>query len=258
MWFIASFWVAGWVWPGVQAPGAAGEESAARIDAVLTQLEKRSDGLKDIRCQVRFVEDDRINLTKLVKTGRLLFQIAEPNPKFLIHFQKTEVDGVVGKQEWYLFDGQWLHQGLERLQQVTRQEIARPDEKIDLFDLEKAPFPLPFGQKKQTILRNFEVALAPPAPGDPPNTDHLVCTPKPGSAMDRKYEKLEFFVNQNLHLPVRIVITKNEGQEVNTAEFPDLSDKSLNNGVTGRDFARPEAWKKYTEVVEELVRVEGK
>ncbi len=233
-------------------PGAENE----RIDDILTRLEKRSDGLRDIRCQVRFVEDDRINLSKLAKTGRLLFLITEPNPQFMIHFDRTEVDGVVGKQEWYLFDGQWLFQGLERLQQVTKQEITKPGEKIDLFDLEKAPFPLPFGQKKETILRNFMVTLASPAPGDPANTDHLVCIPKPGSAMERKYDKLEFFVLRDLHLPLRIVVTKNDGQEVNTADFPDLSEKSINTGLGRKDLAKPDAWKKYTEVVEELVPVD--
>ena len=44
-----------------------------RVDEVLTRLQNRSDGLKDIRCDVTFVEDDRINLTKRKKSGRILF-----------------------------------------------------------------------------------------------------------------------------------------------------------------------------------------
>ena len=235
-----------------EAPSKPTSASQARIDEILTQLERRSDGLTDIRCKVKFVEDDRINLTKRVKIGRILFLISQPNPHFLVHFEKTEVDGILGKQEWYLFDGRWLYEALERIRQITKREIARPGEKVDLFDLEKAPFPLPFGQKKDKILRNFDVTLVSPAPNDPPKTDHLVCIPKSGSAMDRKYDKLEFFVRRDVHLPSRIVVTKNDGLEINTAEFQDLSEGSINTGVTKKEFQRPSAWKKYKEVVEPL------
>lgn len=250
-----------WGWtliPFVAATAAASQEVAvrpgdARIDEILTQLQHRSDDLKDIRCEVRFVEDDRINLTQRTKFGEILFLMTKPNPHFLIYFQKTETDGVLGKQEWYLFDGQWLYQAVERTAQVTKQEVARPDKEFDLFDLEKAPFPLPFGQKRETILRNFDVTLAPPAPGDPPNTDHMICIPKADSRLYRKYEQLNLFVHRDIHLPSRIVVTKNDGLEINTADFPDLSEKSINAGVKPKDFEKPAAWKKFKEVVEELV-----
>lgn len=225
----------------------------SRVDEILTQLQHRSDDLKDIRCEVRFVEDDRINLTQRTKFGEILFLMTKPNPHFLIHFQKTETDGVLGKQEWYLFDGQWLYQAVERTAQVTKQEVAQPDKEFDLFDLEKAPFPLPFGQKRETILRNFDVALVPPAPGDPANTDHLICIPKADSRLYRKYERLDLFVHRDIRLPSRIVVTKNDGLEINTADFPDLSEKSINAGVKSKDFEKPAAWKKFKEVVEELV-----
>lgn len=226
--------------------------SQDRIDDILTKLQKRSDGLKDICCKVRFVDDDRINLSKRTKYGTILFLITQPNPHFLIHFDKTAVDDVLGKQEWYLFDGRWLYEVLERIEQVTKREIAREGDKVDLFDLERAPFPLPFGQKKDTILRNFDVTLRPPASDDPPNTDHLVCVPKPDSTMHGKYDRLEFFVRKDIHLPSRVTVTKNGGLEINTADFPDLSAGSINAGVSKKDFARPAAWKKYNEVVEEL------
>jgi len=255
---ILFLWLSGWPQLLIEEPtGGEPTDSAItaaqeRINEILTHLEVRSGGIKDIRCKVVFVEEDRINLSKRTKVGQILFLITEPNPLFLIHFSKTEADGLLGKQEWYLFDGRWLHEVLERIEQITKREIVRPGEKIDLFDLEKAPFPLPFGQKKEKILRNFDVTLAPPAADDPKGTDHLVCIPKPDSAMDGKYEKLEFFVHRDLHLPMRIIVTKNDGLEVNTADFPDLRDDSLNTGVKEKDFQRPGAWKKYKEVVEPL------
>ena len=228
------------------------DSSAARVDDILTRLQNRSDGLSDIRCEVTLTDDDRINLAKGVKKGRVLLLMAEPNPLFLVHFEKTETEGVAGKQEWYLFDGRWLHQGIERLKQVTRQELVAEGQKIDLFDIEKAPFPLPFGHKKENILRNFDVTLLSPAAGDPPDTEHLLCNPKPESRLARRYNQLDLYVNKKFNLPTRIVVTKNNGLEIGTADFPDLSAHSINAGVTRKDFALPEAWKKYEVVVEEL------
>lgn len=224
----------------------------ARVETILTALQNRSDGLKDIRCDVRFVEKDEVNLTTRLKEGKILFLMGEPNPRFLIHFAKTVADGIVGKQEWLLFDGQWLSHGLERLEQITKQELVRPGEKLDLFDLEKAPFPLPFGQKKDKMLQHFEIRMVEPTADDPPESDHLVCTPKPGSRLQRRYQKLELFVDRKINLPRRIVVVKNK-DEVNTADFGDLSEKSINAGVSEKDFERPAAWKNYKEVVEELV-----
>ncbi len=246
--------LAGLLAPPMPANGqtAGAHPSQIRINEILTMLEERSDGLEDIRCKVEFAEDDRINLTKRKKYGDILFLITEPNPHFLIHFDRTEMDGVLGKQEWYLFDGRWLYQAVERTRQVIKQEIVRPGQKVDLFDLEKTPFPLPFGQKKDTIIKNFDVTLEAPAPGDPPDTDHLVCIPKAGSRMHDKYDKLEFYVRKDVHLPSRVVVTKNGGYEINRADFPDLASESLNAGVGKKDFARPKVWRKYEEIVEEL------
>ena len=238
--------------PVVSSARAEPNDQEKTIDDILTRLEKRSEGLKDIRCNVRFVEKDKINLTTRIKYGDILFLITEPNPQFKIHFDKTEVDGVLGQQEWYLFDGRWFYQALERIKQVTKQEIARVGEKREMFDLEKAPFPLPFGQKKETILRNFDVTLVPPVDGDPPNSDHLVCIPKPTSTLRKKYDKLELFLLRDVHLPGRIVVTKNQGYEINTADFVGLSLKSINTGVTRKDFAVPKQWRNYEEVVERL------
>lgn len=249
-----------WAEPEPQAasssakPATAQDTSAqdSRIADILTKLEQRSDGLRDIRCQVKFTEDDRINLSKGIKVGTILFSMADPHVAFMIHFEKSERDGYKGKQEWYLFDGRWLSEAIERIKQVTKRELVREGETIDLFDLERTPFPLPFGQKKDTILRNFDVSLSPAQPSDPPQTDHLICIPKSNGAFFGKYDKLEFFVRRDIHLPSKIIVTKNKGMEINTAEFLDLSSASLNIGLSKNAFDPPPAWKKFKLVVEPL------
>lgn len=223
-----------------------------RVDEILTRLEQARNDMKDIRANVTFIEEDAIELSKRKKQGQIRFLMTDPNPLFMIHFDKVETDGVVGKREWYLFDGRWMFEVVERLEQVTKREIAKADEKLDFFDLEKSPFPLPFGQRKEVILRSFEVDYAEPKPNDPPETDHLICVPRPGSRLAERYDKLDYYVLRGVNLPGRVVITRNKGREVKSADFPGLRKESINTGLTSKDFSPQPEWKKYKEVVEEL------
>lgn len=241
---------------GWAQPAPLGKGVDPPVDKILTALQKRSDGLKDIRTDVVFTDEDRINRTTNKKKGRIMLAVVKPNARFMVHFDKTDLDGVRGKQEWYLFDGVWFFQAIERLEQVTRQLIAGSGQEIDLFDIEKAPFPMPFGQKKENILKNFDVTLAPPSGNDPADTDHLICNPKPTSRLAKRYDQLDLFVHRTLRLPKKIIVTKSNGMEVTTADFPELSEKSINTGVEKKDFDKPKAWEKYKDVVEEIVPVE--
>lgn len=223
----------------------------AKIEEILTRLEKRGDSLKDIRCRVYYEEEDKINLSTTKKEGEILFMKADPNPRFLISFNRTIVDGQLRQKEWYLFDGLWLFEAKQRIETVTKREMARAGEQIDLFNIETAPFPLPFGQKKDRILEQFRVTLAPPAPGDPENTDHLICIPKPGSRMERKYEQLEFFIHKEFDLPSRIVVKKSRFQTT-LARFEGLDGDAINTGLSQGDFAPLRAWRDYR-VTKELL-----
>jgi hypothetical protein len=239
---------------GSDVPAAGGPPGSAQdVEAILTRLEERGNGIKDLRCKVEYTIEDKINLDELTKNGSISFRRAEPHEVFLILFDKLVQAGIkTTKKEWYLFKGRWLWEAKESTKSIIKREIVRPGEKVDLFDLESAPFPIPFGQKKDQILRNFDVKLVPPAAGDPAGTDHLLCIPKPGAALSRDYEKLEFFVSRELHLPVKVVATELGGKKVTTAVFPDLTKDSINAGLSDKDFDEPGEWKKYGTVEEPL------
>jgi hypothetical protein len=222
---------------------------AVAIERILDRHEKRGDTIKTIRCNVQYREENRILFLEVEKTGEIALRITESNPRIFVHFKKCWSDGTGGKQEWYLFDGEWWHEGIERLRKVTSRQLVRPGERFDPFDIETAAFPLPFGQKKDKLLRNFDVALAAPAKGDPEQTDHLVFTPKPNTRLADKYDSIEFFIRRDNDLPARVVMTKKGGDEDITADF---SDVKINGPVTGKEFDRPSAWKGYGELKEHL------
>lgn len=237
--------------PAAQSPG----ESQAvdpRVDDILTRLEARRDTLKDLSAGIKFVNEDNINFTKTTKIGRFAVLLGQGNPRCKVAFEKSEMDGILGKREWYIFDGAWWLEGSERNAQVTKRQVVEEGTDYDPFDLDETPFPIPIGQKKEKILRNFEVTLVPPRIGEPEGLIHLLCVPKKGSRFHRKYDSLDIYVHPKLDLPVRIITKRNDGMDVTTAELTGLTEKSINQGLSKSDFAPPKEFKDYKEVVEPL------
>lgn len=199
------------------------------VEKILDRLEARGREIKDIEAPLSFVKRDPVFESTERFEGTLFFIEEKPNPRFLIQFDRSIQDNrKIEKKEWHVFDGRWYIEAREKTSTIVKHEVLRPDEKREVFRLGQGPFPLPFGQKKDDILRHFTVKLVAPAPKDPPDTDHLECTPLKTSEMDRKYEKVHFFIDRKLALPVRVqTVEKEEGKEI-TATF--LNPK-LNTGM---------------------------
>ena len=177
------------------------------VDAILDRLETKGKAIKGLSCRLVYtyvtvepVED------KQVKKGTLLFARGEPNSKFLIRFTELIAGGVIDRhEEQFSFDGAWLTELRQKSKRVIRRQIARKGERKDPFELGKGPFPLPFGQKRSQILKQFKVTLRPFALGDPLHTKHLHCVPRANTELGRKYSRVEIYVDTRLDLPVRIV-----------------------------------------------------
>jgi len=232
------------------APPQAASPDQTRIETILQELEDRGATVGDLHCRVEYTVEDVLADDKFTKFGEIRYRKQEPNPVFHIHFEKMHQGGIVlrNRREWYLFDGRYLWEIKEAARNRIQHEVVKPGERIDLFNVEESPIPIPFGQKKDQIQRNFMVVLVDPTPDDPPQTDHLVCKPKGSSSLSDDFEQLEFYVSRELHLPVKIVSVERGGVQVNTAVFPDLSAKSINSGLPDSAFDFPPESRKWKTV----------
>lgn len=221
--------------PAVTRPAVAGEPTSGdkAVDAILDRLEAKGDAIQGLSCRIIYkyittavVEDVQ------TKEGSLLFARAEPNPRFLIHFEKLIAGGaVLDRHEYFGFDGEWATERVDASKQVKKWQVVRKGDRVDPFRLGKGPFPLPFGQKRRDILQSMTVKLAPFELGDPRNTDHLRCVPLPTSELSAKYARVDFFIDRTLELPVRVVLesikdgsrTEVDFQDVDAGAAPALS-----------------------------------
>ena len=211
------------------------------IDRILTRLEQRE--VHDLHANVawreRYVIDAEEDAT--TKTGEIWYQQAQPVARFLIRFTKRISAG--GRSdaldEQHLFDGQWYVELQSRTKTYTRREVRRPDDPGDPYKVGQGVFPLPFGQKKADILREFTVTRLPQAEGDPPATDHLRLVPRAETRTGETYQRLDFWVAQEgrtAGLPIKVQVAKKDGTgKVNsyiTITFTDARlNESFNSGV---------------------------
>jgi hypothetical protein len=219
------------------APTSAPAALDPAVEKILDRLEKKN--VRDVQADLVYVKKDPLlNLEQKYK-GILRFLEDKPSPRFLIRFDQSTIGGVVEKEkEWHVFDGRWYTEAREKTKVAIKREVVRPGEKgvEDLFRIGKGPFPMPFGQKKDDIVRHFSIKLVAPDPKDPPNTDHLECTPLPGTDMDRRYGKVHFYVDRTQDVPVRVAtVAKEDNQEI----IASFTNAQLNKGMPASEVNLP-------------------
>ncbi len=227
------------------------EQAAPEVVAILDRLEQAGKDIKSIKCGVKFKTVDNLNISETTRYGGIQFKRAEPHPMFFVFFDKMDADGTVLRHKvWYLFRDRWLIEANSKSKNRIDREILEPGETADFFDLDKAPFPMPFGQKKEQILKNFSVKLIPPQPGDPDDCDHLLCKPRPESGLARDYGRLDYYVSRKLNLPLRILVEDAPGTNLKVADFEGLTEKSINQNLPDSAFVLPKETDGYHKTTE--------
>lgn len=208
-----------------------------RVERVLDRLEARGKTLHDVQCDLEYIKIVRDLDSKSVSKGILRYLQSEPNPLFFIRFDNKVNEGIESKHpEWFVFDGRYYIEAREAGRSIQKHEVLKPGERRNLFRLGEGPFPVPFGQKKSDIVSNFTVKLMPAGKDDPADSDHLECTPKPGTDMHKRYETVHFWISQKTDLPVKVSTVQKDEDASITAIFRNLK---ANAGLPASDLNLP-------------------
>ncbi len=225
-------------------------------DRILTRLENRE--VHDLRANIswrqRYVRDPEDEA--VIKQGELWYQDRDPVARFLIEFKSRIIGDKRRKlNERHMFDGCWYVEVQSRTKMITRRQIRRPDDPGDPYKVGAGVFPLPFGQKKEDILREFVVTHIPPAADDPPATDHLRLVPRTGTRSGDSYRELDFWINRegsSAGLPIKVRVAKVAGTgKVNSYITVTFDDVRLNQGFSSSVF-EIKTPRGYEETIEEL------
>ncbi|MBI5864413.1 MAG: hypothetical protein HZB38_07890 [Planctomycetes bacterium] len=234
---------------GQPAKGTASQPDAAApaldevVDRILTRRETRD--VTDLKAKVVW-ETGTIQEADdpLRKFGQILYRAQDPIPQFKVHFTSKIVDRnkKATIDEQHFFDGEMYVELNAETKTVTYREIRGPNDKRNPYKVGEGAFPLPFGQKKQDILREYEVTRVAESLKDPPKTDHLKLTPRKGSQSEARQKSVEFWVvredGEPAGLPVRVRVVERPvaaGEE--NFIVVTFSDVELNTGLGVSPFS---------------------
>lgn len=211
----------------------------ASVDQTLDALDEVGRGLKSFSADVKLGETDNVAQDTVTRTGKVLYQArGQGDARLRVTFDARIQDGAsLAQKIEYLLDKGWLvDRNYARKIEVNRQ-VLRPGEKMNLLKLGEGPFPLPIGQKKEDVHKQFEVKKIELAEGELDKTIHLELTPKPGTRFERNFTDIDVWVDLNSHMPVRI---QTEDKNLTTTRTTDLSNVKVGVEVGDADFKLPE------------------
>lgn len=243
--------------PAASAPATRAALDPA-VDRILSQLERRD--VHDFRSRLAWRQQYILDTDEdaVTKRGEIWYQKAEPVARFLIHFTEQISSARKDKlDEQHLFDGCWYTEIQSRTKSVQRREVRRPNDPGNPYKVGEGVFPLPFGQKKEDILREFDVSLVAPGAGDPPETDHLRLVPHAGTRTGESYKELDFWVSKTgplEGLPIKVRVAKLDGTgKLNSHITITFDDVHLDEGFKPNifEYKKPEG---YTEEPAEYLK----
>jgi outer membrane lipoprotein-sorting protein len=211
----------------------------AQADQVLDALKMRGDTLKDFSGDVTLTTTDQTTADSTAQVGNVLFQqLGDGDGRIRVHFtQHVEGDKYTKEDhEFTLADG-WLVDRDYLKKNEVRRQVVRPGQKINLLKLGEGPFPLPIGQSREEVRRQFDVSLIAPAKDDPAGTVHLLLKPNPLTDLARKYSQIDVYVDRQNGMPTQIVTLDNDAQRMQSTVISNLH---MNSGLKDADFSLPQ------------------
>ena len=163
------------------------------IDEVLDALDARGHDFKTFTANIKHTDSDLSFGDDTVKTGKAIYQdLGNGNARIRVSFDTSQHNDKTKKErnDYELIDGKLIERHYATTSQTTTQ-VIRPGQKIDLFKLGQGPFPLPIGQPKEEVHKQFAVKKVDPGKDDPSGTVHIELTPVPDTRMARKFKWIQ-------------------------------------------------------------------
>ncbi len=219
-----------------EAPAA---DTAPDAKAILDRLEEAGRTYAALRAKVRYEVVNRMTGEREVRTGWVAYQKATDTApaKFRVFFETLQLeDGAPFREKVdYIFDGYYVTKDQYKTKTRTRWQVAAKGERIEALKIGKGPFPVPFGQTKSDVLTYLRARVRPAEKDDPPHTDALTLTPRPGKETDVNFVRLEMWVDRKTDLPVKLR-ARDENKNIKTVVFEDIQTRAK---IDPSLFAKP-------------------
>jgi len=214
-----------------ERPATCSQENAEvdPVDAVLEQLNRKTLELKSYQGQIEYGFVQVLLESESLRKGVLYYAKSDGKPTLRINFdtlkredekeqkymeQYMVLDGARLTHPDYHFKGIWLVHIDYEIEEVKYYQLAEPNDPnqpVEVFDLISRNFPMLGFTKTEDLKKQFEVTLVEPKkPTESEDFIQIHLKVKPNSIYKDDYLSIDFWVDQKLGLPVKVVAVKTE------------------------------------------------
>ncbi len=189
---------------------------------MLSALEKAGDTIRSLRANVIYDRVDAVSENRERRTGQIVLtqdpQQLKSRTLAIMFDQFIDASGHASPQtQRFVFYGGWLFEFDDARHQLIARELVPPGEQLDPLRIGEGPVPIPIGQKKDEVLRRFEVQLA-PLPEQPllkrlVNIQGLVMRPKLNAGVDPDLAEIDVWYDLGTLMPVAVAATTKGGDQ---------------------------------------------
>jgi hypothetical protein len=215
----------------------------AQVGTLLQALHQAGTQLTSLAADVSLADIDPDLGDQTTRRGTLVLQrLPDGDTRLRVSLvEKITGNRTTPEQRDVVLQGSQLIDRDHRTKKQTTRQVRKPGEKVDLFKLGQGPFPLPVGQSPDEVHAQFDVT-----PGQLPDT--VVLSPKPDTALSKKFKQIIVSVNLPTGLPSRIeTIDPNESSRT----IATLSNVRINQSVNDTEFILPQIDEKEWNLVDE-------
>lgn len=211
--------------------------SSARADvnAALDALHDSGVALKSLAADVRLNTTSGDLGDDSTRVGRFVMQkLPDGDTRVRATFTQRESGKRIYKEKRdYLLSGTDLtdrdYSASPKKQTIT--QVRQPGEKVDLFKLGQGPFPLPVGQAREDVLKEFEVTEE--KTDDASALAFIKLSPKPNTPLKEKFDWIKVLIDKQTKLPKVITTASPQEVDINTAT---LTNVRVNGDVKDDEF----------------------
>ena len=216
-------------------PQAAQRDEIVGVDQLLEALETADKDIMQVSTPVVLVKEFALAGDREARTGTLSYRRLDEGDQtlkqFVVRFDRTITGQRMDERvREYIFDGEWLVEKFVDEKQFMKRQMVAPGQRWDPLRLGEGPFPVPIGQRRADILREYTAQMATdPAEGlehprlreQSASTYQLVLEPRPELMDVADYERVRIWYNHDTLLP-RMILATNFAGDVTTVVLQEV------------------------------------
>lgn len=179
------------------------------LDQILDKLTASNKSLKSYQAKMTytFVQDPELINSVTIRKGNIYYQKGKNRSDLLIDFTTIKQDDAPQEKhlEKYLFDGVYLKIIDYQNKTINTYQKAPKNKPKDAFQVITSEFPMVGFTNPQLLKREFDISLTERTKDIPADVLLIKLLVKKGSIYEKDYKTIDFWVDTDTFLPVRLL-----------------------------------------------------